>query len=77
LNCDDCVRLLERYLDRELSDQDVAEVKRHMKLCGSCENRFHFHAELKRLVRVSCCRGEAPESLRARLREILPTRANS
>src|SRR5207248_2365700 len=64
---------LKRFVDRELSDTEVAELQHHMSDCPPCEDRYHFQAELKRLIRVSCCQPEsnAPESLRSKLREIL------
>jgi mycothiol system anti-sigma-R factor len=73
MNCDECEDKLERFVDRELSDAEVAELRRHLHECPPCEDRYRFQAEFKRLIRVSCCQPEsnAPESLRAKLREIL------
>ena len=71
MNCKDCADRLEAFTDRELSQDEVLEVQQHLDHCPPCVDRFHFQADLKRLVKVCCDQGEAPEALRARLREIL------
>jgi mycothiol system anti-sigma-R factor len=71
VNCGDCHERLDRFVDRELSDAEVAELKRHLAECPPCDDRFQFRAHLKRLVRVCCEQDRAPESLRNKLREIL------
>jgi mycothiol system anti-sigma-R factor len=73
MNCRECEDNLERFVDRELSDAEVTELQQHIRECPPCEDRYRFQADFKRLIRVSCCQPEsnAPESLRAKLREIL------
>lgn len=71
MNCGDCVQKLDRFVDRELTDQEVAEVQRHLEDCPPCEDRFRLEAEMKRLVRNCCSHDRAPEGLRDKLREIL------
>ncbi len=65
--CRDCVRALHPYLDRELSDEDVVQVRAHIEECVGCLNMFRFEESLRRLVRVRCQEQGAPESLRARI----------
>jgi mycothiol system anti-sigma-R factor len=71
VNCHECVEKLETYVDRELSETDVENMKRHLADCPPCEDQYQFEAGLRRLVRVCCGQGEAPPELRAKLREIL------
>jgi mycothiol system anti-sigma-R factor len=71
MNCRDCAERLERYLDRELTDAEVDELRRHLTFCGPCDDRYRFQANLKRLVRVCCHQYAAPDTLRDRLRQIL------
>ncbi|MGH7904616.1 MAG: mycothiol system anti-sigma-R factor [Candidatus Dormibacteraceae bacterium] len=71
MNCRDCVEKLDGFVDRELSDAEVLEVRRHLKDCPPCEDRFHLEVEVKRLVRTCCSSDRAPDSLREKLREIL------
>jgi mycothiol system anti-sigma-R factor len=58
---------LNPYLDRELSDDDIVQVRQHLEACGGCLHVFRFHESLRRLVRVRCQEQVAPESLRARI----------
>jgi anti-sigma factor (TIGR02949 family) len=67
INCGDCVRALNPYLDRELSDDEVAEVRIHLEACAGCLDQFQFEESLRRLVRVRCREQAAPESLRTRI----------
>ena len=67
INCGDCERALNPYLDRELSEEDVAQVRDHLYACSGCLHRFEFEESLRRLVRVRCQEQAAPDSLRARI----------
>jgi mycothiol system anti-sigma-R factor len=67
INCRDCASALNPYLDRELSDEDVVQVRGHLEACGGCLHLFQFEESLRRLVRVRCQEQSAPESLRERI----------
>ncbi|HEY0494066.1 MAG TPA: mycothiol system anti-sigma-R factor [Candidatus Dormibacteraeota bacterium] len=69
-NCDETMSRLSLYLDRELSDDEVGEVKVHLHACPPCVEVFDFQAELKRLVRKECCTDDAPARLRAWVRKL-------
>ena len=71
ITCGDCVRALNPYLDRELDDDDVAQVKIHLEECGGCLHLFEFESSLRLLVRVRCHEQSAPEKLRTRVMELL------
>ena len=71
MNCRECVDRLDRYVDRELTDAEVAEMRRHLEGCPPCQDQYRFEAGLKRLVRVCCEQDRAPAALRAKLRRIL------
>jgi len=64
INCRDCARALNPYLDRELSDEDVVQVRDHLEACGGCQHLFQFEESLRLLVRVRCQEQSAPQSLR-------------
>ncbi len=67
INCGDCARALNSYLDRELSDDDIVHVREHLAACGGCLHMYQFEESVRRLVRVRCQEQSAPESLRARI----------
>jgi mycothiol system anti-sigma-R factor len=64
--CDDCEAMMQPYLDRMLSDEQLAEARDHLARCPPCERRYRFEEHLRQFVRVA---GEEPmpEQLRQRL----------
>lgn len=71
MNCGECLEKLDPYVDRELTEDELAEVRQHLADCPPCEDLYQLRASLKRLVKVCCDEGTAPEHLRSRLRQIL------
>lgn len=67
IECQDCLRALNPYIDRELSDEDIIHVRGHLEACGGCLYIFKFQESIRRLVRVRCLEQSAPESLRDRI----------
>jgi mycothiol system anti-sigma-R factor len=67
INCRDCVKVLNPYLDRELSDMEVVEVRGHLEACGGCLHMYQFEESLRRLVQVRCQEQGAPEEFRQRI----------
>ena len=68
--CDQTIRQLSGYMDRELNDSEVRKVRRHLDDCPPCEQLFEFQAGMKRLVRRECCTDEAPARLRDWVRKL-------
>ena len=73
MNCMETVARLHLYIDRELSDEEVAIVQQHLKDCPSCECRFHFDMGLKRLMHEKCTMEKAPDTLRATIMRLART----
>ena len=69
-HCEQTMRQLSGYIDRELSPTEVREVKEHLDDCPPCEQVFEFQTEMKRLVRKECCTDAAPMRLRAWVRQL-------
>lgn len=69
-HCREAVRDLYLYLDRELSDDQMAAVQVHLHECSPCFEAFDFEAEL-RIVIATRARDEPPEHLRERLLAML------
>ncbi len=67
INCGDCVQVLNSYIDRELSDDDIVTVREHLVECGGCLHVYRFEESLRRLVRLRCQEQSAPETLRVRI----------
>ena len=69
--CRDCQQALQPYVDRELSDEDVALVRMHLDACRGCLHLYEFEASLRRIVRTKCREQQAPDGLRQRVIECL------
>ena len=70
IDCQEAERRLHGFVDRELSDAQMAEVQRHLDVCENCRARFRFESGLRRLVRSAGQGEQAPESLRQRIRRL-------
>ena len=42
IDCKEAERRLHRYLDRELSEDEAAEVQQHLSMCDNCRARFRL-----------------------------------
>ena len=69
-HCEQTIRQLSGYIDRELSEAEVRRVKEHLDDCPPCDQVFEFQSEMKRLVRKECCTDEAPRRLRDWVRQL-------
>jgi anti-sigma factor (TIGR02949 family) len=68
--CEDALRLLAQYLDRELEDGEYAEVERHLHTCRSCFSHAEFERRLK--GELSALRAsDVPPALQHRIRTLL------
>jgi mycothiol system anti-sigma-R factor len=72
MNCSDCMDKLDSYVDRELDEEDMRQVRLHLELCPPCEHVFNLRADLKRLVKVACDDDiKANPALRDKVRQLL------
>jgi mycothiol system anti-sigma-R factor len=59
-----CAEVLARvysYLDGEIRDTDLAQVRQHLDECGPCLREYGLEEAVNRLVR-NCCGAEAPRT---------------
>jgi len=70
MRCEDALRLLAQYLDRELGDADHADVTRHLDTCRSCYSRAEFERRLKGEL-AGFGLTDVPASLKDRIRDLL------
>jgi len=62
--CFQTVKLLQEFLDRELTSMEVVTVQGHLDRCPPCLKLFRFEEGVRRLVRIHCGSDCAPTSLR-------------
>jgi anti-sigma factor (TIGR02949 family) len=73
-DCDKCEKLLQGYLDRELSDTEVVVAERHLDACDYCRRRYRFEESLRVYVRTTAAE-RMPPGLMAKLAELRATDA--
>ncbi len=66
INCGDCAKALNSYLDRELSDAELQEAEAHLERCSYCRKRYRFEVHLRRYVRQATAE-QMPPQLKAKL----------
>jgi len=64
--CDDCEQMMQPYMDRVLSEEQIREAKEHLERCPPCDKRFRFEARLRQFVRVAVDE-PMPDGLKERL----------
>lgn len=69
--CEEALRRLDDYLDRELSAEEMTLVREHLETCAACASEFTFEARVLGEVREKLRRIVAPAELRERLRRLL------
>lgn len=47
ITCEEAIRLLAQYLDRELASAEEGRVREHLDTCRSCFSRAAFERQLK------------------------------
>jgi anti-sigma factor RsiW len=68
LNCEQTVRRLWDYLDRQLSALDTEAVDQHLRDCkASCASHFAFERSFLQLVHAARPRNVATDTLRLRI----------
>ena len=70
VSCEEVLRHLVDYLDRETDAHTTAGIAQHLEECRGCFSRAEFEKQLKARVRAAGSRA-APERLRARIKKLV------
>jgi mycothiol system anti-sigma-R factor len=65
--CQEALSRLEQYLDGELPQTKLGEIKQHLTACYPCTDRASFEEQVRALVRRECT-DVAPSALLGRIR---------
>jgi anti-sigma factor (TIGR02949 family) len=68
-DCEKCEELLQGYLDRDLTSDEVRVAEGHLDGCDYCRRRYRFEAHLRRYIRISASE-RMPAGLLAKLAEL-------
>jgi anti-sigma factor (TIGR02949 family) len=69
--CEEALRRLDDYLDRELRPDEMQHVQEHLETCAVCAKEFAFEASVIGVVRTKLQRIDVPADLRTRLARLL------
>lgn len=67
--CDKCEELLHGYLDRSLTDAEVAQAEQHLDTCDYCRRRYRFEDSLRRYIKLSAAE-RMPVGLMSKLQDL-------
>ena len=71
LDCHETFRLLDDYLDRELSVDEQRLVEQHLEECARCSSEFSFEANVLEQIRLKIKRVDLPADLLQKIRSRL------
>jgi anti-sigma factor (TIGR02949 family) len=61
--CEEMLRRLDDYLDRELTADEIVRMEEHLQDCEACIREFGFEANVIREVRTKLRQVDVPQSL--------------
>jgi len=70
-SCEESIRLLNEYLDHELSPNERADVAKHLDICQPCLERFRFEQTLLISIKTRMQTIHAPIELKSRLSTLI------
>ena len=65
--CSEVLARVYSYLDGEIEDQGLAQIRDHLDECGPCLREYGLEEAVKRLVHKCCGAEAAPSGLRAKV----------
>ncbi len=68
-DCNDTLRELELFLDKELSDGARTTIHHHLEGCPDCLQAYDFHAELRTVIAAKCHNDEMPPGLMLKIEQ--------
>jgi len=71
LNCEQAVRQLFAYLDRNLGGEPLDALEAHLRQCLDCCERFEFSRQVDSFVKARLDNGIVPPGVEERLRKNL------
>jgi mycothiol system anti-sigma-R factor len=65
--CSEVLAQVYAYLDKEMSEVDCAQIRKHLDECGPCLKEFGLDELVKKLVHKHCGCDPAPVDLRSKI----------
>jgi mycothiol system anti-sigma-R factor len=71
IKCEEVLKRLYEYIDKELDENVTTEIVEHLKLCKYCCRHHDFEVQLKEMIQKSCFDKKAPDFLKNKISELL------
>lgn len=71
IKCEEVLKHLYEYLDKQLDERAYEEIEEHLKLCKHCCKHRDFEIELRNMVVRSCFQKRAPDLLKNKINRML------
>ncbi len=71
-NCEEAFRLLNDFLDRRLTPDEMRIIEEHLEICAWCAREFNFETSVLYGLKRKMRQLDAPEGLLARILSQLP-----
>lgn len=65
--CSEVLARVYSYLDGEIEDKSIAQIREHLDECGPCLREYGLEEAVKRLVQKCCGSEAAPSGLRTKV----------
>ncbi len=65
--CEETVRRLNDFLDRELQESEMAIVREHLNACEVCADHFQFNGSVLNAIKAKLRDASLPEGIKARV----------
>ncbi len=65
--CEETVRRLNDFLDRELQESEMAIVREHLNACEVCANGFEFNGSVLHAIKAKLHDASLPDGLKGRI----------
>lgn len=75
-NCEEALKVLAEYLDRELDERRDAQLHIHLESCRSCYSRAEFEGRLKAQIRALGT-DDVPDEVATRIQDLLSSFATA
>ena len=67
MNCDEALKHLYEFLDKELTPDAEREVRHHLEACRPCVEHFDFEEAFLRFLHARCRSRGAPAELKRKI----------
>lgn len=67
MTCEEAVKKLYDYIDKELDQGVIRQIDKHLEICRMCCDHFEFEKRMKSLVQESCFQNRAPNYLKSKI----------